>query len=247
MSAFNLRSSLWKSRSAPLSWTRGPPKSNTKGRKLSAAEFYTGTDVGGEDTMETGRPLGMSTIIKSTPLLVPCTPLKARALSDLCCTWQTTFRIDIHCKTWPLTSWCTELVREDAYQLKKGLHIHPFLGEGLVLHIVCISRQKGSREEELLYMQTPPAESMRAGDVICWSLHNDSYAYEESRLRGFCDYNAVETYGNTSEGVEATTAFDFPDRPPFLASLSAFSLALRASLLVLGLALSSSFFLWLRT
>jgi hypothetical protein len=66
-------------------------------------------------------------------------------------------------------------------------------------------------------------------------------------LRGFCDCDAVETCGNTGEGVEATTAFDFPDRPPFLASLSALSLALRASLSVLALALSVSIFLWLRT
>jgi hypothetical protein len=66
--------------------------------------------------------------------------------------------------------------------------------------------------------------------VICWSLDNESCAQEESRLRGFYDCDAVETCGNTSEGVEATTAFDFPDRPPFLASLFAFSLALRASL-----------------
>jgi hypothetical protein len=66
-------------------------------------------------------------------------------------------------------------------------------------------------------------------------------------LRGFCDCDAVETCGNTSEGVEATTAFDFLDRPPFLASLFAFSLALKASLSVLALALSASLFLWLRT
>jgi hypothetical protein len=37
------------------------------------------------------RPSGMSTIIKSTPIIVPCILLKARVLSDLCCTIQTTF------------------------------------------------------------------------------------------------------------------------------------------------------------
>jgi hypothetical protein len=98
MSALNLRSSLWKSRSAPLSWTRELPKSNTRGRKFSSVEFHPGMDVGGEDTMGTGRPSGMSTIIKSIPPSMLSTPLKARALSDLCYTSQTTFRIDFHHK-----------------------------------------------------------------------------------------------------------------------------------------------------
>jgi hypothetical protein len=75
--ALNLRSSLWKSRSTPLSWTRELPKSNTMGRKFLSSEFYSGIDVGGEDIMGMRRPLGMSTIIKSTPPVVPCTLLKA--------------------------------------------------------------------------------------------------------------------------------------------------------------------------
>ena len=41
--------------------------------------------------METRKPSLMSTIIKSTPLAMPCTLLKARALSDESCTLQTTF------------------------------------------------------------------------------------------------------------------------------------------------------------
>jgi hypothetical protein len=41
--------------------------------------------------MGTGRPSGMSTIIKSTPTPMPCTTLKARALLDLYSTIQTTF------------------------------------------------------------------------------------------------------------------------------------------------------------
>jgi hypothetical protein len=72
---------------------KGLPKSNTMGRKFLSFEFYSGTDVGGKDTMGMDRPLGMSTIIKSTPLVVPCFPLKARALSNLCYTLQTTFRM----------------------------------------------------------------------------------------------------------------------------------------------------------
>jgi hypothetical protein len=64
-------------------------------RKFLSSEFHSGTDVGGEDTMETGRPLGKSTIIKSIPPIVPCFPLKAQALSDLCCTLQTSFRMKL--------------------------------------------------------------------------------------------------------------------------------------------------------
>jgi hypothetical protein len=30
-------------------------------------------------------------------------------------------------------------IGEEEYLLKKGLHIHPFLGEGTVLPMVCIS------------------------------------------------------------------------------------------------------------
>jgi hypothetical protein len=57
--------------------------SNTMAKKFLSSEFQSGTDVGGEDTMGTGRPLRMSTIIKLIPPVVPCFPLKARALSDL--------------------------------------------------------------------------------------------------------------------------------------------------------------------
>jgi hypothetical protein len=63
------------------------------GRKFFTAIFYSRIDVGGEDTMGTRRPSGMSTIIKSIPPVVPSTPLKAQALSDLCCTLQTIFRM----------------------------------------------------------------------------------------------------------------------------------------------------------
>jgi hypothetical protein len=78
------------------------------------------------------------------------------------------------------------IAREGKYLLKKGYHIHPFLGEGRVLHIICINGQKGSREEELVNRQSPPpVESMRAGDVICCSLDSESYVVEASRLRGF--------------------------------------------------------------
>jgi hypothetical protein len=69
--------------------------SNSMARKFLLSEFYFGTDVGGEDTMEMGRPSGMSTIIKSTPLVVPYFPLKAQALSNLCCTLQTSFRMKL--------------------------------------------------------------------------------------------------------------------------------------------------------
>jgi hypothetical protein len=69
--------------------------SNNMARNFSSSEFYSGTEVGGEDTMETGRSLGMSTIIKSTPPVVPCFPLKAQALSDLCCILQTSFRMKL--------------------------------------------------------------------------------------------------------------------------------------------------------
>jgi hypothetical protein len=93
ISALNLRSSLWKSRSIPLSWTRELPKSNPMGRKFLSSKFHSGTNVGGEDTMGMGRPSGVSTIIKLTPPVVPCFLLKAQALSDLYCTLQTTFRM----------------------------------------------------------------------------------------------------------------------------------------------------------
>jgi hypothetical protein len=98
MDALNLRSSFWKSRSTPLSWTRELPKSNTMGKKFLLSEFHSGTHVGGEDTRGMRRPLGMSTIIKSTPPAMPCTPLKAQALSDLCCTLQTTFKMNFIAK-----------------------------------------------------------------------------------------------------------------------------------------------------
>jgi hypothetical protein len=67
--------------------------SNSMARKFLSSEFHFGTDVGEEDTMEMGRPSSMSTIIKSTPPVVPCFSLKARALSDLCCILQTSFRM----------------------------------------------------------------------------------------------------------------------------------------------------------
>jgi hypothetical protein len=76
-----------------LSWTSELPKSNTIGRKFLSAVFQFGTNVGGEDTMGMGRPTGMSTIIKSTPSTISCIPLKARALSNLCCTLQTIFNM----------------------------------------------------------------------------------------------------------------------------------------------------------
>ena len=91
--ALNLRSSFWKSGSTPLSWIKELSISNTMSRKFSSSEFHSGIDVGGKDTMEMGRSSGMFTIIKSTPPTVPCIPLKAQALSDLCYTLQTTFRI----------------------------------------------------------------------------------------------------------------------------------------------------------
>jgi hypothetical protein len=47
------------------------------GHEVLIIGFHSGTDVGGEDTMGTGRPSGMSTIIKSTPAVVPYFPLKA--------------------------------------------------------------------------------------------------------------------------------------------------------------------------
>jgi hypothetical protein len=51
------------------------------------------------------------------------------------------------------------IAREGKYLLKKGHHIHPFFGEGHVLHIICINGQKGSREEELVNRQSPPLQS----------------------------------------------------------------------------------------
>jgi hypothetical protein len=71
ISTLNLRSSLWKSRSTPLSWTRELPKSNNKANKFLSSEFHSRIEVGREDTMGTRRPSEMSTIIKSTPLVVP--------------------------------------------------------------------------------------------------------------------------------------------------------------------------------
>jgi hypothetical protein len=65
-------------------------------RKFFSSEFHYGTNVGGEDTMGTGRPSGMSTIIKSTPAVVPCFPLKARELSDLCYILQTSFTMKLN-------------------------------------------------------------------------------------------------------------------------------------------------------
>jgi hypothetical protein len=85
-------------RSTPLSWTSELPKSNTMGRKFLSSEFNLGTDMRGEDTMGRGRPLGISTIIKSTPPIVPSILLMGQALSDLCCTLQTTFRMIVIAK-----------------------------------------------------------------------------------------------------------------------------------------------------
>jgi hypothetical protein len=67
-------------------------------RKFLSSEFYSGIDVGREDTMGTGRPSRMSTIIKSTPPVVPCFPLKARALSELCYTIKTSFKMKLIAK-----------------------------------------------------------------------------------------------------------------------------------------------------
>jgi hypothetical protein len=41
-------------------------------------------------------------------------------------------------------------------------------------------------------MQSPRAESMRDGDASCCSLDTESYAIEESHLRGFYDGDAME-------------------------------------------------------
>ena len=88
-----------------------------------------------------------------------------------------------YCRTWAFLSWSTQLVRKGKYLLKKCHHIHPFLGEGLFLYIICINGQKGSREEKLLNMQSPlPEKSMRACDVIYYSLASESYAVETSCL-----------------------------------------------------------------
>ena len=89
-------------------------------------------------------------------------------------------------------------------------------------------------------------QSSKVGDVHYYNLETESCAKEESYLQGFCEIDSVEASNNTSVGVEATTAFDFLDCPPFLASLSALPLAFWASLLVLALALSASLVLWLR-
>jgi hypothetical protein len=67
-------------------------------RKFLSFEFYSGIEVGGEDTMGTRRSSGMSTTIKSTPLVVPCFPLKAQALSNLYCTLQSSFRMNLIAK-----------------------------------------------------------------------------------------------------------------------------------------------------
>jgi hypothetical protein len=62
--------------------------SDTMVRNCISTEFYSRTDVEREDTMGTGRPSGVSTIIESTPPTVPFTPLKAQALSDLWYTYK---------------------------------------------------------------------------------------------------------------------------------------------------------------
>jgi hypothetical protein len=140
----------------------------------------------------------------------------------------------------------TQLVREDAYFLKKGLHIHPFLGEDLVLHKICINGQKGCKEGLLNMQSLPPVESIRASDVICCSLDTKSCAKEASRSWGFCDGIAVEASVNKGGKRGAATAFDLPALSPFLASLSVLSLAFWASFSALPVAFLASLSLYLR-
>jgi hypothetical protein len=74
------------------------------------------------------------------------------------------------------------------------------------------------------------AKSIRAGDVICYSLDIESCAMEASRLRGFYDRVAVEASVKRSGKLGAAIAFDLPTLSPFLASLSSLSLAFWVSL-----------------
>ena len=97
-----------------------------------------------------------------------------------------------------------------------------------------VERKSSSRNK------VPSVLSWKAGDVHCYNFKIESCTKEESYLQGFCDINLVEASSNTSLGVEATTAFDFHDHPPFLASFFALSLAFWASLLALALAFSAS-------
>jgi hypothetical protein len=110
------------------------------GKKFLSVVFHSRTDVEGKDTMGMGRPLGMSTIIKSIPTAVPCNPLKAQALSNLCYTIQTTFSMILIAKLEHYHHEAMEKKREE-YHLQKGLYIHPFLGEGTMQPMVCINGQ----------------------------------------------------------------------------------------------------------
>jgi hypothetical protein len=58
--------------------------------------------------------LGISTIIKSTPPAVPCTPLKARALLNLYYTLQTTFRMKFITKL--------EIIHHEALNWQEKMH-----------------------------------------------------------------------------------------------------------------------------
>jgi hypothetical protein len=73
--------------------------------------------------------------------------------------------------------------------------------------------------------KSPSTESMRAGDMICCSLDNESCAQEASRLQGFCYYNAMEVFVKRCGGVEV---LDFSDFLALLTSFIAFSLTFLA-------------------
>ena len=51
-----------------------------------------------------------------------------------------------------------------------------------------------------------PIESMKASDVICCILDNESCAQEASRLRGFYDCDAMEVTIKRCNGVEVLTS-----------------------------------------
>jgi hypothetical protein len=89
----------------------------------------------------------------------------------------------------------------------------------------------------------PLAQSLRASDVVCYSLDTESYAKEPSHLQEICDGDPVEICIIKSGGLGATTAFDLLALSPFLASFSTLSKAFWASFLAFSLAFLASLIL----
>jgi hypothetical protein len=106
--------------------------------------------------------------------------------------------------------------------------------------------KRGPKKKNSWTCKAPPAESIRASDVICCNLDTKNCAKETSRLRGFCDGVAVEAFVNKGGKLRVATAFDLPALSPFSASLSALSLAFWASFSALSVAFLAFLSLCLR-